>query len=55
MENYRAKNMTPQQIAEDLASKMTVEEKAGQLRYDACRWNALICRGITGGTRPCMV
>ena len=35
MEEYKVKNMSAQAIAEDLASKMTMEEKAGQLKYDA--------------------
>ncbi len=35
MERYQAKDTTPFEIAKDLTAKMTAEEKAGQLRYDA--------------------
>ncbi len=35
MQKYTAKNLSPEEIGEELSSKMTVEEKAGQLRYDA--------------------
>ena len=35
MEKYRDKTLSAQERAEDLVSRMTVEEKASQLRYDA--------------------
>lgn len=35
MEKYLDKSLTPLERAEDLTDKMTVEEQASQLRYDA--------------------
>lgn len=53
MERYLNPSLTPDERAEDLADRLTVEEQASQLRYDALPIPRLGSRHIIGGTKDC--